>query len=91
MKEFGVRLEGASSKGKIRFYDRATEQAFVFQTGSAKAMVNGQSVTLEHKVINDGHFVYVSADDLFGLLHAEYSVEEELEYGELFMKVTRDL
>lgn len=90
MKEFGVRLNPTSVKGQIRFYDLATEQAFVFKVGSNKAQVNDESVTLAHKVVNDGYFVYVSADDLLGLLHAEYEVMES-EYGEVIMKVTRDL
>ncbi|TFE24255.1 stalk domain-containing protein [Cohnella luojiensis] len=90
MKEFGVKLQVPAAKGQIRFYDQATEQAVIFQTGSAKANVNGKSVTLEHKVVNDGHFVYVSADDLFGILHAEYSVSDN-ESGERIMEVARDL
>ncbi len=90
MKKFGVKLQVPYAKGQIRFYDQATEQSVLFQTGSAKATVNGRSVTLEHLVVNDGHFVYVSADDLFGILHAEYSVSDN-ESGERIMEVTRDL
>jgi hypothetical protein len=90
MKEFGVRLSPHTDYGQIRFYDQSTEQAFVFQVNSNKATVNDQVVTLAHKVVNDGHYVYVSADDLFGLLHAEYKVTES-ENGEMIMKVTRDL
>jgi hypothetical protein len=90
MNDFGVRLSPHTAKGQIIFTDLATDQTFVFQVGSNKALVNEQSVTLDHKVLNDGHFVYVSADDLLGLLHAEYKVTKT-EYGESIMKVTRDL
>ncbi|WP_256759796.1 stalk domain-containing protein [Cohnella sp. WQ 127256] len=90
MDNFGVKLNAPSANGEIGFYDRATEQAIVFQTGSTKATVNSKSVTLAHKVENDGLYTYVSADDLFGLLHAQYSITEDLSGG-LVIEVTRDL
>ncbi|WP_186438416.1 stalk domain-containing protein [Cohnella terricola] len=90
LKEFGIRLSVPKAAGEIRFYDEATGQSFVLRKGSAKATVNGKSVTLAHKITADANFTYVSADDLFGLLGAEYEITE-YEDGELVMDVTREL
>nr|WP_255807686.1 stalk domain-containing protein [Cohnella mopanensis] len=90
MEEFGVHLNVPEAKGQIRFYDQATEQSFVFQLGSLKATVNGQAIKLKHKIVTDGPFAYVSADDLFGLLGAKYKITHK-EDGESVMEVTRDL
>jgi hypothetical protein len=90
VEEFGGRLIVPSAKGEIRVYDVATEQVIVLQRESAKATVNGEPITLEHAIFADGPITYVSADDLFGLLGAEYKVTE-IEEGELILEVTRDL
>lgn len=90
MDEFGVRLNVPSAKGEIRFYDQATEQSFLLRRGSAKAVVNGEAITLKHKIVTDGPIAYASAEDLLGLLRAEYKVTE-LESGESILEVTRDL
>ncbi|QMV40902.1 hypothetical protein [Cohnella cholangitidis] len=90
MDEFGVRLNVPSAKGEIRFYDQATEQSFLLRRGSAKAAVNGEAITLKHKIVTDGPIAYASAEDLFGLLRAEYKVTE-LDNGESILEVTRDL
>jgi len=90
LKEFDIRLNVPQAAGEIRFYDEATGQSFVFRKGAAKVTVNGKDVTLAHKITADANFAYVSADDLFGLLGAEYEITE-YEDGEFIMDVTRDL
>ncbi|MFC5702904.1 stalk domain-containing protein [Cohnella faecalis] len=75
---------------EIRFTDGATSQEIVLHIGSAAATVNGKPVTLKHAVFQDGPYAYISADDLFGLLHAEYSIAES-DYGDFVLSVTRDL
>ncbi|MFC4597045.1 stalk domain-containing protein [Cohnella hongkongensis] len=75
---------------EVQFYDRATGTSITLRKGSDQAIVNGEAVKLSHPVVNDADFMYVSADDLFGLLGAEYGISE-LEDGELILAVERDL
>ncbi|QJD84162.1 stalk domain-containing protein [Cohnella herbarum] len=90
MEDFGGRLIVTSGKGEIRVHDPATGQAIDLHLGSAEAKVNEKPITLAHEVFADGPISYMSADDLLGILGAEYTIEE-LEDGELILKVTRDL
>jgi hypothetical protein len=90
MVNFDVETTFNFNTEEIQFYDDATRQGIRLQVGSSTAYVNGKEVPLVHKVLYDGHFVYVSADDLFGLLRAEYEIIDT-GYDELEMVVTRDL
>lgn len=90
MTEFDVPISYDFAKKEIYFYDEAAAKTINFKEGSSKASVNGAAVKLSYNVHSDGHFVYVAAEDLFGLLGATYEVME-LEDGELVMEVTRDL
>ncbi|WP_373230267.1 stalk domain-containing protein [Cohnella sp.] len=90
MTNFDVQTNYDLGTKVIYFYDEATAQTIQFRLGSNKAHVNGHEVTLDHKVQSDGHFVYASADDLFGLLRATYEITE-YEDGESVMEVARDL
>ncbi|MFB9273476.1 hypothetical protein [Cohnella cellulosilytica] len=92
--EFNIRpsLEiPADGQLEIRFYDRPTGKSIVFRKDSDQATVNGEAVKLTHPLVNDMNITYVAADDLFGLLGAEYSVVDLEEYGEMIMQVARDL
>lgn len=90
MDQFDVKTNYEYDTGVIYFYDEAMAQTIRFEVGSAKAYVNGEEVELKHEVQSDGHFVYASADDLLGLIHATYEISE-YEDGELVMEVTRNL
>ncbi len=91
--KFGIRPNlqvPADGPLEIRFYDRPTGKSVVLRKGSDRATVNGEAVKLAHSLLNDMNITYVSADDLFGLLGAEYVVAE-LGSGEAVMQVARDL
>ncbi|WP_391573326.1 hypothetical protein [Cohnella sp.] len=92
--EFGIRpnLEvPANGPMEIRFYDRPTAKSIILRKDSDQATVNGETVKLAHPLMNDANMTYISADDLFGLLGAEYEVVEWEDYDEQMMEVTRDL
>jgi len=93
LRRFGIRPnlhEAAKGPLEIRFYDEPTHKSITLRKGSDKATVNGQAVKLDHPLVNEANITYVSANDLFGLLGAEYEVTETT-YGDLVMQVTRDL
>lgn len=75
---------------QVRFYDDPTEQSVLLTLGSDTAIVNGQRVQLQATVARIDGVTYMYADDLFGLLHAEYTLEDGYD-GEVLMNVTRDL
>lgn len=79
---FGISLKAPAAKGQIAFYDGATNQTFEFNVGSTTALVNGQQVQLEYAPFSDG-YTYMAADDLLGLLKAEYELYE-IDYGAEF-------
>ncbi|XID95798.1 stalk domain-containing protein [Paenibacillaceae bacterium WGS1546] len=90
LEDFEIGLTVPQSPGEIRFYDRPTDQSIVLRIGSDQATVNGETVQLKHPIAVEYRVSYVAADDLFGLLGAEYTIIE-LEDGELVMEVSRDL
>jgi len=89
LEEMEIRLGVPSKRGEIRFYDESTGQAIVFQRDSDKATVNGKEITLKHPVAVEYGAAYASADDLFGLLGAEFELADG-EDGERLLKVSRD-
>lgn len=89
---FGIdNLSITQNNGKyLRFYDEAIQEQVQLQIGAKTASVNGSSVNLKHPVRVVKGVTYVSADDLFGIMHAEYSISDGY-FGDRELVVTRDL
>ncbi|MBW5445314.1 hypothetical protein GE107_04460 [Cohnella sp. CFH 77786] len=90
LEQLGDKIIYTHETKEIRFADGASGQEIVFNIGSAEAYVNGQKATLSSAVYQEGPYAYIAADDLFGILRAEYTIEESGN-GESVMKVKRDL
>ncbi|MBB6670921.1 hypothetical protein [Cohnella nanjingensis] len=75
---------------KLRFYDEPTMQDATLKVGSANVTVNGTDRAWTYPLVSLDGVVYAYADDLLGLLHAEYKLQEGV-YGEQELLITRDL
>lgn len=76
--------------GELRFYDPGTWQEFIMRVGSAEMTVNGEQGTLSGPIELRNDFSFVPAEDLFRLLQAQYTYEQD-EDGLITVTVTRDL
>lgn len=89
--DFGTYRLTFDKKGNyIQFKDEATGQSIQLQAGTNAAKLNGSPLKLKHATLLVHGIAYVSADDLFGLLHAQYSFAEGAN-GDRQLVVTRDL
>ncbi|CAM3849758.1 stalk domain-containing protein [Cohnella lubricantis] len=89
--DFGIYDLTFIGKGKyIQFRDEAIQRTLQVQLGTNAAKVNGRPLQLKHEVRVVNGVGYVNADDLFGLMGAEYSVSKD-ENGDEALFVTRDL
>lgn len=76
--------------GELRFYDPGTWQEIVLRVGSSEMKVNGEKAALSGPVeLRDG-YTFVPAEDLFKLLQAQYTYEQD-EDGFIVVTVKRDL
>lgn len=69
------RITYVDKDGLIKFYDPAGQNNVVLQVGSDEALLNGELIQLLSPLFVNGPYAYMSADDLFGMLDAEYEVE----------------